>query len=53
MIKNEFNYQSADGKTQIHAIEWKPEKEIIGVIQIAHGVTEHQTTRTDREPCVQ
>ena len=41
MIKNEFNYQSADGKTQIHAIEWKPEKEIIGVIQIAHGVTEH------------
>ena len=41
MIKNEFYYPSADEKTQIHAVEWKPEKEIIGVIQIAHGVTEH------------
>lgn len=41
MIKNEFYYLSADNKTQIHAVEWKPEKEIIGVIQIAHGVTEH------------
>ena len=41
MIKNEFYYQSADKKTQIHAIEWKPEKEIKGIIQIAHGVTEH------------
>lgn len=41
MIKNEFYYSSADEKTRIHAVEWKPEKEIIGVIQIAHGVTEH------------
>lgn len=41
MIKNEFYYLSSDNKTQIHAVEWKPEKEIIGVIQIAHGVTEH------------
>lgn len=41
MVKNEFYYLSADNKTQIHAVEWKPEKEIIGVIQIAHGVTEH------------
>ena len=41
MVKNEFYYLSADNKTQIHAVEWKPKKEIIGVIQIAHGVTEH------------
>lgn len=41
MVKNEFYYLSSDNKTQIHAVEWKPEKKIIGVIQIAHGVTEH------------
>lgn len=41
MIKNEFYYPSADGKTQIHAVEWKPETEIKGVIQITHGVTEY------------
>lgn len=41
MIKNEFYYPSADGKTQIHAVEWKPETEVKGVIQIAHGVTEY------------
>lgn len=41
MIKNEFYYPSVDGKTQIHAVEWKPETEIKGVIQIAHGVTEY------------
>ena len=41
MVKNEFYYPSADEKTQIHAAEWKPKKEIVGVIQIAHGVTEH------------
>ena len=41
MVKNEFYYASADEKTQIHAVEWKPKKEIVGVIQIAHGVTEH------------
>ncbi len=41
MIKNEFYYPSADGKNQIHAVEWKPESEVKGVIQIAHGVTEY------------
>ena len=41
MKKNEFYYLSADGKTQIHAVEWIPKKSVIGVIQIAHGVTEH------------
>lgn len=41
MTKNEFYYPSADGKTQIHAVEWIPETEIKGVLQIAHGVTEY------------
>lgn len=41
MIREEFYYLSEDGKTKIHAVEWKPEKEPIAVIQIAHGVTEH------------
>ena len=41
MIKNEFYYPSADGKNQIHAVEWKPESEVKGIIQIAHGVTEY------------
>ncbi len=36
-----FTYQSADGITQIHAIEWSPEDgRIIGILQIAHGMQE-------------
>ena len=38
--KREFKFKSADGKTMIHVIMWIPEGEKIGVIQIAHGVTE-------------
>lgn len=41
MTKKEFFYPSADGKTKIHAVEWRPEKEPVGVLQIAHGVTEY------------
>lgn len=41
MKREEFYYLSADKKTQIHAVEWKPEGEIKGIIQIIHGVTEH------------
>lgn len=41
MKKEEFYYQSSDGKTQIHAVEWLPEGEPIAVLQIAHGVTEY------------
>lgn len=41
MKKSEFFYPSADGKTKIHAVEWRPEKEPVGVLQIAHGVTEY------------
>lgn len=39
-MKNEFNYPSSDGRTSIHAIEWKPDGEIRGILQIAHGMVE-------------
>ena len=41
MQKKEFYYKSADGETEIHACMWQPEREPVGVIQIAHGVTEY------------
>lgn len=41
MKKNEFYYPSADGKTQIHAVQWIPEGKPVAVLQIAHGVTEY------------
>lgn len=39
-MKQEFYYHSKDGLTQIHAIEWIPETEVRGVLQIAHGMVE-------------
>ena len=41
MNKNEFYYLSADGKTQIHAVEWIPDEKPKAILQIAHGVTEY------------
>lgn len=39
--KREFTYLSADGKTNIHAVEWKPEQgEVSAVLQIVHGMVE-------------
>ena len=40
MIKKEFSYPSADGKTSIHAIRWIPEKPR-AVVQLSHGVAEY------------
>lgn len=40
-MKNEFTYPSLDKKTQIHAIEWKPEGEIKAIVQICHGMVEY------------
>jgi alpha-beta hydrolase superfamily lysophospholipase len=38
----EFTFLSSDGKTSLHGMEWLPEgRDIIGVLQIAHGVSEH------------
>ena len=41
-ICREFYFPSSDGSSRIHAVEWTPESgEIIGVLQIAHGVAEY------------
>ena len=39
-MKHEFYFPSKDGLTEIHAIEWIPETEVRGVLQIAHGMVE-------------
>lgn len=39
-MKNEFYYPSKDGVTEIHAIEWIPEGNIKGILQICHGMCE-------------
>lgn len=40
-VKREFTFTSGDGRTKIHAVEWRPEKgEICGVLQIFHGMVE-------------
>ena len=41
MRKTEFHYSSTDGQTTIHGIEWAPESEIKGVLQICHGMVEY------------
>lgn len=39
--KKEFYYPSSDGKTEIHAVVWKPETGVCrGVFQIVHGMME-------------
>ena len=40
-MKKEFCYPSRDGVTQIHAVEWIPEGEVKGVLQICHGMVEY------------
>jgi len=37
-----FTYPSADGVTQIHAMEWRPDEgtQLRGILQIAHGMQE-------------
>ena len=40
MVRNEFTFPSADGRTAIHAVEWLPEGEVRAVLQISHGVAE-------------
>lgn len=41
MVRNEFTFPSADGKTAIHAVEWLPEGPVQAVLQISHGVAEY------------
>lgn len=40
-MKNEFYFASSDGKNQIHAVEWVPEKKPKAVLQMCHGMAEH------------
>ncbi|MCR5173970.1 MAG: alpha/beta hydrolase [Oscillospiraceae bacterium] len=39
-MRKEFTYPSKDGLTQIHAMEWIPEGDVRGILQIAHGMVE-------------
>ena len=32
---------ASDTKTILHVVHYKPEHEVIGVIQVLHGMTEH------------
>lgn len=41
MAKAEFSFLSADGKTQIHGVSWKPEGALRGILQITHGMVEY------------
>ena len=42
MIHSEYFFPSSDGKTLIHVNQWTPlNREIRGVVQIAHGVAEY------------
>lgn len=41
MVKEEFFYPSSDGVHQIHAVLWKPEGPVRGVVQIVHGICEY------------
>ncbi len=36
-----FTYRSADGLTEIHAVEWIPDGEVRGILQIVHGMQEY------------
>lgn len=42
---SKIGYRSADGKTQIRALLWEPEKSAgiapLGIVQIVHGMSEH------------
>lgn len=40
-MRDEFYFPSKDGNTEIHTIEWKPEKEVKAVLQICHGMVEY------------
>lgn len=40
--KEEFYFDSRDGRTKIHAVRWVPEKkDMLGIVQIVHGMSEY------------
>lgn len=40
-MKREFYYPSRDSSVKIHAVEWIPEDEVKGILQISHGMAEY------------
>ncbi len=40
-MKRDFYYNSTDGKTKIHGVEWKTRKKPVAVLQMIHGMAEH------------
>lgn len=47
MKKREFYFDSADGQTKIHAVEWAPEGRPVCILQLVHGMAEY-ADRYDR-----
>lgn len=41
MTKQEFQYDSRDGKSKIYACKWIPDGEVRAIFQIIHGMAEH------------
>lgn len=41
MVKKDFKFPSADGKTDIYGVIWIPDTNPIAILQISHGVTEY------------
>lgn len=41
MSKNELFFKSSDNMTSIHMVSWIPEGEVLGIVHICHGVSEH------------
>lgn len=39
--KEEFTFDSRDGKSKIHAVRWIPEGKVICILQIVHGMAEY------------
>lgn len=41
MREREFYLPSSDGNSRLHCMEWLPDGEILGAVQIVHGMMEH------------
>ena len=41
MREREFYLSSSDGHSRLHCMEWLPDGEILGAVQIVHGMMEH------------
>ncbi len=41
ITKEEFRFDSRDGKTQLYATSWAPDTEPLAVVQIIHGMNEY------------